>query len=362
MIRTLARLIPAAVALALLAACGGSGAAPAAPAPTGQPARPTAAADPSAAPEPTAEPEATAASTERTADIKDISGNLDSLKSYRLTFSFTFDGKDKDGKPQKGLVEIVQAVNRETNDQYTRFVSNGGAAGDQSGAFEMYRVGGVSYMLSDKGEQKCVGFSSSEQPGAAQGLIKPSDIVGGVDRARLVGRGERVNGVLADHYSFDKGGLSFGVFADASGDAWLAQDGGYVVKYKGTATGKNVLFGGGEGTFIWEYNLTDVNAVGAIALPKECEGQAPAQDIPFPPGATDKSGFGGMQTFKIKEAPADVAAFFTKEMPAQGWKAGKSSTLGDLTTLEFTKDARKLTINITKGDDGTTVLMMEAKS
>ena len=64
-----------------------------------------------------------------------------------------------------------------------------------------------------------------------------------------------------------------------------------------------------EGTFTWEYNVQDANQVEAIELPKECAGQKPADDVPMPPNATDKSGLGRMMTFKT----LDVAAFYKQK-------------------------------------------------
>ena len=65
------------------AASGGTGAQPAA-------SKPTAAAETDEAAEPTAAP--AAESEGETRDIQDINGSLDALNSYRLRFTFTFDG------------------------------------------------------------------------------------------------------------------------------------------------------------------------------------------------------------------------------------------------------------------------------
>src|SRR6185295_18215256 len=149
-------------------------------------------------------------------------------------------------------------------------------------------------------------------------------------------------------YGFDQNAISFGTFAAAQGDVWLAQDGGFLVKYVGTATGKNTALSSkmADGTFTWEYNVQDANQLEAIELPKECESAKPADDIPAPPNATDKSGFGRMMTFKTSDTPADVAAFYKRELPAQGWKAGDGNAMGELQMLSFSKGSRKLSITI----------------
>jgi hypothetical protein len=69
-----------------------------------------------------------------------------------------------------------------------------------------------------------------------------------------------------------------------------------------------------------------------------------------------------MITFKTTDAPADVAAFYKQQMPKQGWQAGEASELGELQTLNYSKDGRKLSITITKEEQGgSAVIINEAE-
>jgi hypothetical protein len=356
--------------LLFVAACGGS--APAAPndpsaTPSGgtevKPAasKPTTAAEADEAAAPTAEPAAVPEG--QTRDIENISGSLDGLKSYRLRFTFTFDGKDDQGKPQKGGMEWLQEAIKDSKDQHIRFSSTGDAQDNsKKGAFEFYQVGGMSYIYSPEAEaaQKCIGMTSDQGSQNSNSLFNPSDIVGGLKQAKLINKGETVNGVVTNHYTFDQHAVTFGAFATAKGDVWLAQDGEFLVKYVGSATGKDGILSGksAEGTFTWEYNVEDANQLTSIALPKECEGQKPATDIPVPQNATEKASFGKVVTFKSPDAPADIAAFYKKEMPGQGWAAGEANAMGDLQTLQFSKENRKLSVTITKEEQGGSNVMI----
>jgi hypothetical protein len=349
-------------ALALLAACGG-GPAQSSDVPPDTSAAPAAGSvsggskdQPAAKAEPTADGKSTGstgAASGETRDIKNISDSLDSLKSYRLRFTFSFDGKDDQGKPQQGSMEFVQETIASSKDQHIRWTATGDAAASSpQGAFELFQVGGTTYIYSAEGQgaQKCVGMTSGQDGANLGAAFKPTDVIGGLEHAKLVGKGETINGVVADRYSFDQNALSFGTFASAQGDAWIAQDGGFLVKYVGTATGKDSFLSSksAEGTFTWEYNLTDANQVEAIDLPKDCEGQQPADDIPVPESATDKASFGKVITFKSPDAPADIVAFYKQRMSKQGWEAGDANGFGDVQTLMYTKDGRKLSITITK--------------
>lgn len=358
------------LALMLMAACGS----PSSPSNTTAPAASSSTPEGDTAIKPTSRPSeetdtATAApvTTKETRDIKDIGGSLDGLKSYRLHFTFAFDGKDEQGKPQQGSMEFIQEVINASQDRHIRFISTGDSvgAGGAIGTFDFYQVGGTTYIYAPDGQngQQCIGGMGSEEGGVDLGnTFKPSDIIGGLEEAKLVGKGETVNGVKADRYSFDQSAVTFGAFASAQGDAWIAQDGGFIVKYVGTATGKNTALSSNvaNGTFTWEYNLQDANLLEAIELPKACESAKPADDIPMPPNATDKSGFGRMLTFNTPDSPADVAAFYQQELVAQGWIAGDQNAMGDTQLLSFTKEQRKLAITVTREDSGgSTVLISE---
>lgn len=341
-----------------LSACGGGEPAPESAASTATPAAALTAA-------PTAtQPAAPAAAVEETGSIPDIEAGLESLASYRARYIFSFEGKDADGKEASGSLEFLQEVIAASKDQHVRVSSTGmGNNASDSETFEFFTVGGVSYIYGmDDGVAKCASFSSGESASDPTAMFKPGDVLGGLNKARRVEQGVTVNGVKTDRYTFDETGISSGVFSKASGDVWLAQEGNFVVKYVGTATGKMLMFGGDtDGTATWDYQLEAINTLAAIELPEECLAQKPADDIPVPAGATDKAQFGGMITFKTTNTVDQVIEFYQTQMPAQGWTEGEASEFGGMRTLTFTKDDRSLNIMISSGDDGVSVIITEKK-
>jgi len=348
-------------ALCALAACGGT-------APTGETSSsgtPSSSSGEQSSAPTEAAPTSVPVEEEQETSVENISNSLEDLPSYRMRFTFSFEGQDADGTDQSGSMEMLQEVIKETNDNHFRWSASGAAASEsaQGGVVEMFQVGDTSYMYSPESteEQKCVGFSTQETQSPMGALLKPDQLIGGVEKATLVARDQTVNGVTTDHYTFDEGGLGFGTFGSAKGDLWLAKDGNYLVKYSGTATGSNSIMGTeAEGTFTWEYNVEDVGAIEAITLPEECAGQAPATDIPVPENATEKSSFGTIITFKSSEDPAALAAFYQEQLPANGWTAGEASNLETMQMLEFTKEDRKLSVTITTEEaGGSSVLLSE---
>jgi hypothetical protein len=169
-----------------------------------------------------------------------------------------------------------------------------------------------------------------------------------------------VNGVKTDQYKVGNTGLGFGAFSKGDASFWLAQDAKYVVKYTGEATGKAAGMFNVDGTVKWDYAIDQVNELPAVSLPKECEAQKPATDIPIPDNATDKSVLSKIITFNSPDSVSDLADFYKKAMPENGWTAGDVNDMGEtMVTLAFTKDSRKVTVMVTQGDSGTTVMLQE---
>jgi hypothetical protein len=346
---------------AALAACGGKPSEPTGNAPTAQ--ATAVAAAPSATPAPTAAAPTAAQAEDQS--LSDLAQGLDKLKSYSLKFTISFEGTEN-GAAKKGALEYTQEYIAASRNQRFRVASQGdwtqgGAA--EAGSVEMLSIDGMSYMYTpdQTGDQQCMGFSSSDQnQGPVLDAFKPESIIGGIEKAKLVGRGEDVNGIKTDHYTISDGGIGLAGSSDVKGDAWIASDGGYLVKYQGTAKGKGMFLGpNAEGAYTWAYDLTQINQLSEIALPEACANQKAATDIPIPANATEKMILGKMQTFKTVDAPKAVASFYSKELKAQGWTAGEGTSVEGMEMLVFTKDGRKLTITITLEGSGSSVMISE---
>lgn len=363
MFRTFLRTIPPTLLLLLAMACGGS-AAPEA----GSSAPTAAAAQPTALPQPTTPPTPTESPADENLSLNDYETGLSSLDSFRTSFKVDIDVTEN-GEQKQGTVEITQEVVRASQSRRIRIAATGDlqgelAANEQPGTLEFIRLGDTSYMYNANAEdgQQCISFSGDRANAMPEQIYNAQDLIGSVEQAKLVGSGETVNGIATTHYRFDQASaITINGISQATGDIWIAQDGGYLVKYVGTASGQGgEAFGEqGEGTMSWEYNLTDVGAVQEIALPEACAGQGASGDIPAPPDAAERASFGGMQTFVTTASVDDVVAFYRAEMPAQGWTAGEERLLARVANLTFSKEGRKLTITITSDGSKTNVLVAD---
>ncbi len=291
---------------------------------------------------------------------------LATLDSYRMTFSMSVDGKDEKGEQKSGTFEILQEINRKTNEQHMRIsgtqVFADASSGGSGSAFEVYQIQDATFMISagSDGTPGCTMFSSADSANTNYEIYKPSDLLGSMDDAKLVKKGVTVNGVKTDQYKVSNTGLGFGAFSKGDASFWLAQEAKYVVKYTGEATGKAAGLFNVDGTVKWDYAIDQINELPALALPAECEAQKPSTDIPIPDNATDKSVLGKMTTFNTPDSVSVVADFYKKAMPENGWTAGDVNDMGEtMVTLAFTKDNRKVNVTITQGDSSGALVMLQ---
>lgn len=299
-------------------------------------------------------------------DADDVMNNLDALDSYRTTMDYTFVGKDNDGKDVNAKYSMLQEYIKSSEHRHTRMTfSDSDDADDQAGTIDMYQMGDMSYMYNPESDSdtKCLAFSSQSE-NDDDGFVDPRELLGdGLDSAKLVKRGENINGVATDHYTFENVGISIGGSMIGSGEYWIAQDGKYVVRYIGKATGKSTVGSeNAEGTMSWTYNLEAINALQSIELPEECASAKPAEDIPVPDNAEKKGQFGNLLTFSTQDKPADVAEFYKTELDKQDWKLDKEDSMEGFISLEFSKESRKLSVLITSSDSGTSVMINDEKT
>ncbi len=347
-----------------MAACGGQADPTKAPAATAPPA----ATQPPAAvatqrPAATDVPRATEApAAGAPVDLSNLEQSLEKLKSYRLAWSMTWDGKDDKGAAQTGSMSWLQEYITASKDQHFS-LSTKTTDKPSAEAFEWFQVGDAFYIYAPQktGAEKCFGMTGSDTKNNST-PFKPSDILGGTRNAKLVKRGDTVNGVVVDQYAIDEKNVALGASATVVGNVWVAQDGGYAVKYATTAKGASLgLFGAttGEGTLTIAYDLTDINKINAITVPADCP--KPGSGLPVPPGATEKTSIGPLTSFKVKDVAKVVADFYKKELAALGYKVGDENSMGEMMTLNFTKADSDVSLMITREGETTTVIVTETK-
>ena len=295
-------------------------------------------------------------------DLSSLTEGLGSLSSYKSSFVMRFTGKDEQGNPVDGTWESREEFTRQPAAQ--RMIVDSSGFGDQAaqtGGLEIINIEGTTYMVTvdAEGVRSCSSFSSDDAAGPESGQLFSPDQLGGVSGADYVDS-PTVNGVQTKHYRWSEDALGVLGFAAAKGEVWVADPGGYTVKYTAEATGKGGIFGASdwEGTFTTEYNLTEANGSFTIEPPADCK--TAATDIPTMADARDKATFGEMQSYTSDSSLDAVKAFYEAEMPANGWQPGaEAMQMEGFASLNFTKEGRTAQIMITSdAEAGTTSVVV----
>ncbi len=146
-----------------------------------------------------------------------------------------------------------------------------------------------------------------------------------VGTARSAGE-ETLDGIATRHYTFDAASLSLPEGAAAEGEAWIARDGGYLIKYVLDITGSNSVFGAGaQGTRHVEYQLSEVGAHSDVVYPEGCE---PVLDWPAVEDATDLIRLPGLLAYNTDASMEAVFAFYADQLPPLEWEQFSEPFLG----------------------------------
>lgn len=356
------------VVLMLLAACGGRAPAPATPvagAPVAgatvqpQAASPTEAADAKPAVQPTTVQSAgESGSGAEDIAVTDEETALKNLKSYKATWSFEWSGKQQDGTEQTIKWHSSESYTADPPASYFQWESSNSTEPSQAGEMAFYRIGSKTYMLVyTDGKPTCTAFSSDgSQPSSS---LLDRNAFGSINSGKLVGV-ETVNGVQAKHYKYDEQATGVKYYTKLTGDVWIAEDGGYVVR--DYAEWEGHLFGmlaGASTTDVgkgsWQREVTDINQPFTITAPEGCENAA--ESLPIMADATETASFGPMTSYKSAGKLADVVKFYQTEMTKAGWTAeGDATTTEDFANLVFTRDNQKATVVVTR--DGANVAVV----
>ena len=288
-------------------------------------------------------------------ELADIQAGLDQLDSYQMDFVMMLEGKDPLGKDAEQSLKLFQEIIRSQNNMHLKIEGTGVSTSQASGAIETFQIGNTGYLLMVPENQTtptCLSYSSDTPMVDMGDMLSPEDMLGEVQEHTLIARGVMVNGVMTDHYKINKGGLGIGTVTSESAEAWLAQDGNYLVRYAGQAEGEFELTAVKiTGTITWSYDLTKINRLLEIALAQEClDAGGAILDLPIPANATDQGSFSGIITFSSPDSPKEVADFYRGELPLNGWTIDNDTAMEALVMMQIKKDKRIYQIMITPGD------------
>ncbi|MCB0165929.1 MAG: hypothetical protein KDI79_16975 [Anaerolineae bacterium] len=321
-----------------------------------------------------AEANESASANREEVNLADTPG-LDSLSSYRISFVMKFDGQSG-GQPAQGTINILLEASQEPAAKHMAMDVEGSTMDQMGGVnhMDIYDMGDTVYMYND-----AMGGQWISMPGGDdtfnQGFFAPDENLEVPDTAECTSGTETINGIEAKLCTFDAmdlEDLSDATYDKVDGKIWLAEDGGYVVKYevamegyKPTDADQQGLFEFGDVTLTYE--ILEVDADVSIELPAEAKnaqsldfggmagGADPASaDVPVLDDAEQLFTAAGVTTYKSTSSLDTAVEFYRQSLTDEGWTEDDGGALitDSSALLSFEKDGTTLTVSISQEDGG----------
>ena len=270
---------------------------------------------------------------------------LSGLQSYQVTFHQDVTGSLQ-GKPFERHTQ-VDLSRAGTSGDYDLTSQIKGSA-EPSSYWRLISLGQALYEWA-AADQDCNGIFNDQPSNPA---TEPASLLLPVYQATQVGP-ETVNGIATVHYHFDQNSLNL---ADkgtkASGEVWIAAQGGYVDKYTLSIQAPAQPDPDGlQAAQVWSYEISQVNAISGIDLPDGC--LPVLTDIPV---MTDAQGLirgNGMTGYTTASSAAQAVSFYIQNLYPLGWKNDQAVPQGEVKLpfiMTFSKDNQSLSFTLDKGD------------
>jgi hypothetical protein len=165
---------------------------------------------------------------------------------------------------------------------------------------------------------------------------------------------EKVNGIASSYYTFDRGSLLLGKGSEnVTGEIWIADDGGYVVKYLlNVALPKKISGKDLEIAQTWVYQLELLDQTDAVSLPTGCR-PVPVEITPLE-GSTNITYASGSLSFETSSGAGEVVDFYNNQLSTNGWQPPVYKPGSEITApflMDFRKRNQVLTLLLSKTED-----------
>jgi len=309
----------------------------------------------------TPEPQPEPASTEDApASFVIAAMDTSQFDSYRSTFTLHFNGTDGNISHSQEIA-LSQEVDVQSQVRHIQVEMDSDETLGVQSYVDLYFFNDQIYLNNQQASGfPCLVISDQNDIIRMIKTFQPEDYFQGIKTGSLIERGERINGILTDHYSVQNAGVNLNNVHLQQGDIWIAQDGGYIVRFSGQVQADmppSIMNGSGSAS--WEYNLKDINQVTGLQVPTDCLQQLqPTGDIPIPPNATEQQTLAGIITFNSPSMPDVVGEYYRQHLPQQGWKITNDTSLVEMVMMSANRKGQSLQILITPGKSGGSAVIM----
>jgi hypothetical protein len=277
--------------------------------------------------------------------LTDPSTGLTDLKSYHAAFVQKVTGS-LDGRPFERTTQI-ELTRLSGQSDFTRAIQG---TEELPSFFRAILTDQAVYRWNTV-DESCQGEAGALLPGET---LEPAGLLLPVLKTTRVAD-ETVNQIAAIHYRFDESGLALTApKPSVSGEFWLAEQGGYVVKYILNASKPSTT--SGKGLEVGQsvvYELSQVNTVAALPLPKGCL-PVPV-DLPAMPDAANLTRTSGNVRYETASSAQKVVDLYYHDLNSLGWTTAEPQPTGDLKLplgLAFSNGDERLSINLNTAETG----------
>jgi hypothetical protein len=306
--------------------------------------------------------EAPAADRPALGNLSSLSDALASFNSYRIRVEMRFEDA---ADPSRAGVMTMNTSRIVEPPASAVEMSVSGAFGDDLGGLgdgttlSFVEVGGTSYSIIPG--VGCISGAGGDMAGDFDDVLDTDELIEEIEGAEYVGE-ETVNGVATYHYRFDESGFGESELQlrEGTGDLYVSQEHGYVVRMVIDGTGEMELFDEGvsDGHLRMTMDVTDVGQPIVIEPPAECD--LSGSDFPVMAGARNMATFAGLTTYEVDAALNDVVSFYETEMSARGYQVDGEPFVTDSTALMTFRAEGLPTVSVTLGADSGTVSVLIA--
>ena len=284
---------------------------------------------------------------------------LQALNSYRSQLKLRSANQTQDEQEVVTHLEILEEQIRTEEAAHNR-IRGDGVGGADNGTIAFYRFNDQAFSYLPEQDNACILFDSQGNEAVFSGALVPHEIFKSFVIEKLVTLDDEANGIPAQRYSVKTVELTSGSVTEAAGEVWIAQQGQFVVRFSGGASGSFALSGqNSDGSLSWEYDLSEYNTLAEIELPSACQEQQAAAEFPIPDNSTNRTIFNGFISFESPNSALSVARFYRARLPQDGWRITAEETFDDFYQISAEKDGRRMQISITGVGGGAAVVVVE---
>lgn len=294
-------------------------------------------------------------------DIVGLSEALSQFNSYRVLVEMRFEETEASDRSGSMTLDTRRTVQPPAS-QVLMTVSGAFGADlpdlGQGASLTFVEIEGTSYSVIP-GVGCISGAGGSELAGEFDGVVDTDEWISEIENAEFVGD-ETVNGVATHHYRLDETSFSDSdnQLQEATGDLYVSQEHGYVVRMEVEGIGEMDLFdeGGSQGMLSMTMDVLDVDQPFVIEPPEGCD--ASGSEFPVMDGSRDLATFAGLTTYVVDASLNDVVTFYQNEMAALGYELEADPLITDSTALLTFSAEGMPTVSITLGAEGNTISVL----